>query len=207
MIDDITPQQHRHPELVSGSIGSFTLPKRWQTQPHSKVRPNRVTLVDQIDFPGPVPVFQLLFARNRALHVAKHFKMDKPVDRIFRRMPGRCAIAMLPNAREKVRGHANVERAVKLASKNIDARVFLFSHRWSIAARWTLKQVQGDGIFALCLTNPFHSAPRQVTPSHRPLGDLNKPRHPELVSGSIVRFAPTYMETLISPCEFLGAVK
>jgi hypothetical protein len=144
---NIAPPKYRHPELVSGSIGRFNLPKRRQAQPHSKVSPNRIPFVDQIDLPWSMPILQLLLPRNGAFHVAKHFKMHQPVDRIFRRVPGRRIVAMLPNAREQVRRHANVERAVKLASKDIDARVFLFSHVRSFAEKWTLKQVQGDGIF------------------------------------------------------------
>ena len=194
---------NRHPELVSGSIGSFTLPKRRQPQPHSKVRPNRITFVDQIDLPGPMPIFKLFLAQYGALHVSKHLKMDQPVNRVFRRMAGHCAVAMLPNAREKVRGHANVQRAVMLARKDIDARVFLFSHGRNITAKWTLKQVQGDGIFALCVSprlqrqKPRYARPRQPY----------KPRHPELVSGSIGRLAPADMRTLITQDKFMGVVK
>jgi hypothetical protein len=55
----------------------------------------------------------------------------------------------------------------------------LLSHRQSLAAKWTLKQVQGDGFF-------------------RRYGFSNKPRtaaqrHPELVSGSIARFAQSML--------------
>jgi hypothetical protein len=176
---------HRHPELVSGSIGSGILPQRRHTQPNRKVSPNRVPFVDQIDFPRSMPILQLFFARNRAFHVAKHFKMHQPVNRIFRRMSGHRIIAVLPNAREQVRRHANVERAVKLARKDIDTRVFLCSHRRNITAKWTLKQVQGDEFFALCVSRqvqrqkPCYARPRQPY----------KPRHPELVSGSIGKFA------------------
>ena len=100
--------------------------------------------VDQIDFPGPMPVFQLLFAPDRWLHFAKQFKVNKAVNRIFRAVAGRRAVAMLPHAPDKVRRHANVERAVKLARKDVDARLFFLSHLLILAAKWTLKQVQGD---------------------------------------------------------------
>ncbi len=93
-----------------------------------------------------MPVFQLFLARNRAFHVAKHLKMNQPVNRVFRRMSGHCAVSVLPDAGEKIGCHANVERPVQLAGKDIDAWVFLFSHRRSFAEKWTLKQVQGDGI-------------------------------------------------------------
>ena len=185
----VQPLLHRHPELVSGSIGSGILPKRRQTQPDSKVRPNRITFVDQIDLPRSMPILQLFLARNRASHVAKHFKMDKPVNCIFRRVSGHRFVAMLPNARDKVRRHADVERAVKLARKDVDAWVFLVSHRRSITAQWTLKQVQGDGIFALCASPRLQRQKPRYAPSRQPY----KPRHPELVSGSIGRFTPANM--------------
>ena len=204
----VQPLLHRHLELVSGSIGSGILPKRRQAQPNRKVSPNRITFVDQIDLPGPMPIFKLFLAQYGALHVSKHLKMDQPVNRVFRRMAGHCAVAMLPNAREKVRGHANVQRAVMLARKDIDARVFLFSHGWNITAKWTLKQVQGDGFFALCVSSRLQrQKPRHVTQRHGAQCGAYKPRHPELVSGSIGRFASTNMRIQISRDEFFGAVE
>ena len=194
---------HRHPELVSGSIVRPALPKRRQTQPNSKVSPNRIPFVDQIDLPRPMPILQLLLARNRAFHVAEHLKIDQPVNRIFRRVPGHRIVAMLPYARDQVRGHPNVERAVKLARKDIDARVFLFSHGRNITAKWTLKQVQGDGIFVLGVSPQVQRQKPRYAPPRQPY----KPRHPELVSGSIGRLAPADMRIQISRDEFLRAAK
>jgi hypothetical protein len=54
--------------------------------------------------------------------------------------------AMLRKPFQQVRGYANIKRAVKLAGKDIYARLLFLSHRRSIAAKWTLKQVQGDGV-------------------------------------------------------------
>ena len=202
------PPTNRHPELVSGSIGSGILPKRRQTQANRKVSPNRITFVDQIDLPRPMPILQLFFAQYGAFHVAEHLKMDQPVNRIFRGMSWHRIAAMLPNASDQVRGHANVQRAVMLARKDIDARVFLFSHGWNITAKWTLKQVQGDGFFALCVSSRLQrQKPRHVTQRHGAQCGAYKPRHPELVSGSIGRFASTNMRIQISRDEFFGAVE
>ena len=193
----LSHKKHRHPELVSGSIGRPALPKRRQTQPNSKVRPNRVMLVNQIDLPRPMPILQLFFAHYGALHVAKHLKMHKPVDRMFRGMAGQRPAAMLPDARDKVRRHTDVERSVKLTRKDIYARVFLVSHQRSITAKWTLKQVQGDEFFALCVSPQFQRQKPRCTPQRQPY----KPRHPKPVSGSIGRFVQIWQD------EFLGAVR
>ncbi len=162
------PLSGRHPELVSGSIRRFTLPQRRQTQTDRQIGPMRVVFVDQIDLPRSMPVFQLVFALYRGLHFAKQFEMHEAVDRIFRGMSGHRFVPMLPHATNKVRGHANVERAVQLARKDVDAGLFVLSHLWNLAAKWTLKQVQGDEILEIFCTTRCH---------------------PELVSGSIGRFA------------------
>ncbi len=91
-----------------------------------------------------MPVLQLLFAFYRGLHFTKQLKMDKAIHRIFRTISRHRMIAMLPHPTDKVRGNANVERAVKLASKDVDAGLLFLSHLGSLAAKWTLKQVQGD---------------------------------------------------------------
>ena len=131
-----------------------------------------------------MPIFELFFAANGPLHVAKHLKMNEAVNGILRRMTGHRAVAMLPNASNQVRGHANIDRAVKLVRKDVDARVFLFSHQRNLAAKWTLKQVQGDGFFALCVSPQVQRQKPRYAPPHQP----STPRHPELVSGSIGRF-------------------
>ena len=173
-VTQLLHKKHRHPELVSGSIGRFTLPKRRQTQPHRQIGPMRVMFVDKVDFPRAVPVLQLLFAPDRTLHVAEHLKINETIDFIFRCVPGRRVVPMLPHTANKVRRHANVKRTVKRARKDIDAGLTLLSHGPNLAAKWTLKQVQGDGIIG---GNVFSKKSHCTTQ-----------RHPELVSGSIGRF-------------------
>jgi hypothetical protein len=163
------PLKNRHPELVSGSIAPHTPPYRRQTQSYRQINPFRVDLIDQVYLPRPMPILQLLFAGNRGGHVRKHFEVYQPVDGIFGRMSRRRFGAILRQAFEQIRRNANVYRAIALTDKDIDARVSLISHWRSLAAKWTLKQVQGDGIFE---------------------GSLLTQRHPELVSGSIGRLAP-----------------
>ncbi len=133
-----------------------------------------------------MPILKLLFARDRGGHVGEHLKMNQPVDSIFGHMAQRGFGTILRKTFEQIRRYADVDRAVELACKDINARVFLFSHGWNLAAKWTLKQVQGDDLFHVSFTTR---------------------RHPELVSGYISRFAPLWWQAQVSQDEFLGAVK
>jgi hypothetical protein len=146
VIRNIASPQYCHPELVSGSTFPSALHYRRQTKPNGQIDPLRILGTNEIDFPRPVPVFQLLFARNGALHVAKHLKMDEPINRIFRSVSGHYGIAMLVKSLKQIRRHADVKRAVRLVCQNVNARVFLRFHQRGVTAKWTLKQVQGDCI-------------------------------------------------------------
>ncbi len=91
---------------------------------------------------------------------------------------------------KQISQHTFVE-AAKQRSDALDHVLLFFSHRLSLAARWTLerqspkvKQVQGDGI----LQN---------------LRCRLKLRHPELVSGSIARFTQLVRNKQISQHTFL----
>jgi hypothetical protein len=128
----------------------------------------RVIGVNQINLPWPVPVFQLLLSRYRRRHIGEQFIMNKAVDCIFGRVARRKVIAMLIDTLGQVRRHTDVSRAIKAARKDIGAGLFFFSHQRRFKAKWTLKQVQGDGFF-------YNQRQYHI------------PRHPELVSGSIGR--------------------
>ena len=108
----------------------------------------RVGLVDQVDLPRPVPVLELLFAGNRALHIAEHLEMNEHVNVVFRGVPRDRIVAMLPEPAEKIGGYADVKRAVGLAGKDVDARVSLSRHGPERGAKWVLKQVQDDEIWS-----------------------------------------------------------
>jgi hypothetical protein len=137
----------------------------------------RIGLVDQVDLPRPVPALELLLAQDRILHVAEHLEMDEAIDLVARRKTRRRPVAMLPHPAEQVRRDADVQRAVVPARQHIDARVAFLPHGPEPAAKWTLKQVQGDeeglGLEVSC---------NRSLPNSR---NLSLFRHPELVSGSI----------------------
>jgi len=60
------------------------------------------------------------------------------------RETGQRAGAVLMEPTNQVRRYADINCAIRLAGKNIDARLFLLSHGHGIADQWMLKQVQHD---------------------------------------------------------------
>lgn len=142
-----TASQNRHPELVSEPIAQLFLRYRRETEPNRQIHPIRIFGVKQIDFPSPMPILQLLLARNRGLHRGENLKMHQPVNCIFGSMSRRHTAAMLRKPLEQVRRYADVQRPIMRARKYIYARGFLVSHALDAAAKWTLKQVQDDVSF------------------------------------------------------------
>jgi hypothetical protein len=117
---------------------------RRQTKIYRQIDPLRVFRFNQIDLPLAVPVFQLLFARDRGHHIVKHFKSDEPIHSIFGCIAGGKIAAMLVKAIEQARRYADIQRTIRLVGQYIDARLFGFRHCLFIESRWTLKQGQGD---------------------------------------------------------------
>ena len=137
----------------------------------AEVAPARVLCLDQVDLPLPVPVLQLLFARDGVGHPVEGLGVDKANCAGVRRKSRRRAGAVLVKPRSKVGRHADVKRAALHAGENIDTGLFHINvdiiHRrhaelvsasmprswggsgWcepvSNCEAWTLKQVQGDG--------------------------------------------------------------
>ena len=157
-----------HPELVSGSIsrrsqavigarwmlkrvqhdggGVKSVAYRGQAEVDRQINPLRIFRFNQVDFPTAMPVFQLFLSGDRAGHVIEHFKADNTIYRILRGISGTQVVAMLVKALDQVRGYADVERTVELAGEYVDARLLGFTHGLRIGSRWTLEQVQGDGL-------------------------------------------------------------
>lgn len=138
--------QSRHPELVSGSRISLASSNRGQAQPDRQINPMRISLLNKVELPRSVPAFQLLFAADRAYHVAKLFEVDQPVDCVFRGEPWQHVVTMLPKPRDQVRGDANVKGAARVAGQDIGARIAFNLQGLGRAAKGTLKQVQDDNL-------------------------------------------------------------
>ena len=136
--------QVRHPELVSGPIPRFARSKRRKSQRYRQVRPMRIAGVDEIDLPLPVPAFKLLFPQDGRLHVAKQLVMDQHLHSVLRSEPGHGVGTMLYEPDQQIGCDADVNRAVRLARKDVDARLALLPHEPECAGQWVLKQVQDD---------------------------------------------------------------
>lgn len=135
----------RHPELVPGSIFPSAWIKRRQTEADRQINPFRISGIDEIDLPLPMPVLELLFTGDGALHVTKTLEVDEALNLVTAGEAGGLAVSMLPQARNQVRCDANIKCAVKPAGQNVDAGEPLVLHKQTSAETWTLKQVQGDG--------------------------------------------------------------
>jgi hypothetical protein len=107
----------------SGSGGALT-PARLpfnQSPFNPQIPPLRVILLDQVDLPLPVPVLQLLLARNRFGHPVKRFGVHQADRAIIRRKTWRRSRAVLVQSRCEVGRDADVERAALLAGENVSA--------------------------------------------------------------------------------------
>ena len=141
---------HRHPEFVSGSIVPHGPPYRFQSEPNREINPMRIIGIDKIDFPLPMPILQLLFTGNGCRHIGEQFVMDKAIDGICRSMPRRQIIAVLIHALGQIRRHADIRRSIQLVCEDIGAGLFFLErHGQRFTAKWTLKQVQGDGLIGI----------------------------------------------------------
>jgi hypothetical protein len=115
-----------------------------QTPLYPKVPPIRITRLNQIDLPLPMPPLQLLFARNRVGHRFKCLGMNEPYCAIVSCKSRRRTSLVLPKPRGEVRRHANVNCSTLLAGENVGARLSA-AHTLAYGEAWMLKQVQHDG--------------------------------------------------------------
>lgn len=140
-------RRNRHPELVCastaslpGSIPPSVLFHRGQPQPDRQIVPVRVIAPDQVDLPLPVPALELFLSRDGRNHIAEHFISDEAMDGISTGEAFDCVIPVLPQPRDQIAGDADIERPVRLAGEDIDARVALNRHDAERGEGWTLNQ-------------------------------------------------------------------
>ena len=136
----------RHPEIVSGSTYPGALNYGFNAKINGQVAPVRVVALDEVDLPAPAPPLQLLFAFDGGGHVSEQFESHEPVDSVARREAREPHGTMLMETREEIRSHPDIERALRLAGENVDARLLVHTDLNSIgrAEKWMLKQVQHD---------------------------------------------------------------
>ena len=108
--------------------------------------PVGILAFNQVDLPLPVPALQLLLARDGGADIAELLEPDEAMDVVAACEALDLTVSMLPKSRDQIAGNADVKRAVRLAGKDVDARVALERHERERVEKWTLKQVQGDEI-------------------------------------------------------------
>jgi hypothetical protein len=138
---------NRHPELVSGSSAPSHRRGGRKTEANRKIMPVWVEAFDQVNLPLPVPALQLLFAGDGGYHFVKSLEIDEAINAIPLRKARLDGFSMLPEPSNKAGRHTYVQSPARLACKDIDAGLALFSHDAEPIEPWTLKQVQGDGSF------------------------------------------------------------
>jgi hypothetical protein len=109
-----------------GGNGSVLTPTRFPlNQPpfDPQIPPFGVCLFNQVDFPLPVPILQLLLPCNRVRHPVKGFGVDQADHAMVRRKTWRRPRAVLVKPRRDVGRDADVERTALLAGKDIGARL------------------------------------------------------------------------------------
>jgi len=72
--------------------------------------------------PFATPSLQAFFAQNRSIHCIVHFVIDERFDAVFFREAFYQALIVLRYSLSEVTRHADVERTIRLAGKNVDAR-------------------------------------------------------------------------------------
>ena len=98
-----------------------SLAQRRQPQFLGQIAPIGVRRLDQFDLPLPLPIFDLLFARDRGVHRPGGFEPDERFDAVTFCEAVEAAVAVLADALDQVRGDAGVERAVARAGHDIGA--------------------------------------------------------------------------------------
>jgi hypothetical protein len=86
-----------------------------------QIAPRRVCGLDQIEFPRTTPVLDGLLARDGRFHRLVRLEPDQRMNAVFLREPFRKIVLVLPNALNKIGGHADIKRAVSAAGEDVDA--------------------------------------------------------------------------------------
>ena len=86
-----------------------------------QIAPNRVALLDQLEFPGSPPFLDALFAENRVSHGGVKFDIHEPVDAISLGEAIDDVASMFPGATAQVARYPDVERTITATGEDVDA--------------------------------------------------------------------------------------
>ena len=97
--------------------------QRLKSEILGKIAPRRIVGVNEIVLPRARPSLDPLLAENGRVHLFVKLKPDEPLDPVLPRETAHRPVAVLPDARGQVRGHAGIERAVGRLRQDVDARL------------------------------------------------------------------------------------
>ena len=90
----------------------------------------KVFFFNQINFPLPIPLFNLLFTGDSRLHRFMKFKVNQCMNLILLGETGCLVTFVLPDSLNKVTGYSDIESAIFLACQYVNTR--LFRHCWRV---------------------------------------------------------------------------
>lgn len=107
-----------------GSVAPLAFASLDQCQVIVEVAPVGVGAADQAQFPLALPFLHRLFARDCADYLIMALGVDQSCQSILHAEFRARAFAMLRDARRQVRGHADIERAVRAVRHDVDPAAF-----------------------------------------------------------------------------------
>jgi hypothetical protein len=84
-----------------------------------QITPQGIRLVYQIDLPRAVPLLQLFFAGDRAVHPVVNFEPNQPFDAMSLDETVNQRFAMLPDALDQIRRDTNIQGAISRTSEHV----------------------------------------------------------------------------------------
>ncbi len=93
---------------------------RRQKEIFVQVPPRRIGSLNQRQFPCPLPTLDPLLAQDRGIHLEMLLPSDQSSAAVFLRKPSKIPFAVFEAAPQQVAGDAKIERAVRLASHQVN---------------------------------------------------------------------------------------
>ena len=89
-----------------------------------QILPLLISFLNQLNLPGSLPLLDSFLSRNCRLHGGMEFIPNQQVNQVALREAVRKIVLVLPDAFHEVGSHAQVQRSVAPAGKNVDAGLF-----------------------------------------------------------------------------------
>ena len=97
--------------------------QRWKAKILRQIAPIRIARGHMVDLPLPMPVLQLLLARNCRLHCTKYLEQQEPLRFVFLAVAVEIPVAVLPDAHRQVGCDPDVQRLIVETAHDVDARL------------------------------------------------------------------------------------